>query len=292
MHPPRKATHRGHAGNPAPQVARRSAQTAPRRDADTAFGGWLADIGANLLCVVLVLLVLLALAPSLPGMAPAPPAPLPVIRTAPVSGAEGVRLLSHLAAPPPDQLVLALGPEGIRLRITVDEAAPIAPEDLPAGAPAATLHVFAPDHYAATLTALRARGIPFAEITVPEALRAKVNEGGALWSPAYLSALEGVRSLTGYRAALRSHLDRVAKGGPAEGDAQRTAQGAAIGSGSSLSDRLEALRRNINLILLGLGLLVCLVVFRIGRVTTADVAAPAAQSRLRARPSAPPPPPR
>jgi hypothetical protein len=237
------------------------------RDGDTAFGGWLADIGANLLCVVLILLVLLSLAPALPRDAAERPLGLPLVRSAPVSGVEGVRLLSRLVIPPEGHLVLALGPDGARLRISTEESAPIAPGALPASAPAATLHVFDPTHYAATVAALRARAIPFAEITVPDALRAPGDPGH--WAPDYVAALEGVRSLTGFRTALRGHLDRKAAGG---GAVSKGDDAAARGTGGTLASRFEALRRTINLILLGGGLLFCWLMFRLGRIRAADAA--------------------
>jgi hypothetical protein len=271
------------------------------RGADTPFEGWLADIGANLLCVVLVLLVLLSLAPALPSTATDAPPVLPIVRAAPVSGTEGVRLLSHLVIPPEDQMVLALGPEGPRLRVSTTETTFVAPKDLPRDAPAATLHVFDPRHHAATVAALRTRAIPFAEITVPEALRAPAQtddddqpkpstSGHSLWAPDYIAALDGVRSLTGYRAALRSHLDRVATGtgGPDLTDAD----GTLVGTASRLANRFEALRRNINLILLGIGLATCLLIYRAGRIKGAGVGGRGARTRPRGRRPAPPSHPR
>lgn len=253
-------------------------------ESDAPLGGWLADIGANLLCVVLVLLVLLSLAPALPrGTTPA--ATLPIVRTAPVSGLRGVQLLSHLVLPPEeDFLVLSLTPDSLLLRVSQSEAAPITPEDLPAEAPGATVFVFDAEHHSETVAALRSRAIPFVELTVPDAMRAPPGTEAGPWAPGYLAALEGVQSIDGFRAALRTYLRRA-------DEANRDALAARAAS-QDLTSRFEAMRRGLNLILLGAGLLTCLVIFRIGRVRGASAAARPGPASRRARPPAPRTPPR
>lgn len=244
---------------------------------DTGLSRWMADIAANLLCIILVVLVLLsagAVATVPPQEATSESVSLPVISDAPVSGARGVDLLFHAVVPPEDRLVLELGPLGV-LRRTAAGAEPFDPATVLGQMPV-TLLVFSPDAYAETRAMLQQNGSAVAEVTVPEALRSTDPNADAYWSPAYWAALEGVRSVNGFRSVLRRYLSAAPDSAAAEPPALPI---------SSLS-ALQLIRQFGNLIFASATLIVILAIFRVGlrRVRKSVASRPKARRKQTLRP--------
>lgn len=226
---------------------------------ETELSRWLADIAANLLCVVLVVLVLLSVARPSPDAQTDRTTMIARVEAAPLSGARAVELLFHRVAPPPGRLVLELAPDRIVLR-GADGARTVTVPDL-ADARGATLFVFAPEYYGAVVARLTALGVAFEELSVPEALRAKPGTADrSLWAPQFEAALEGVKSPAGFRAALRAFL---VSDPPDDPDGAGDGSGSAAENGAS-HPRFAALRRFGNLAMAVLTLFLTYVVFRRG----------------------------
>ncbi|WP_163850642.1 hypothetical protein [Pseudooceanicola aestuarii] len=227
--------------------------------ADAPLGRWLADIGANLLCVVIVILLVLSRAPvdqspERSGVQSADMS-LPIYRAAPLSGAEGVTLLSRMALPgEPGRLLLDLRRDGVFI---AGSDQPVDPAGLvaAAGDGGATLYLHDPAYHAQVRASADRAGMVLREITVPQALR---DLDGSGWAPEYLAALDGVRSRAGFVAVLRRFLGAAAGRGPDNSPPPPPRRHA-------LRDLVGLLQLGGNLACLALGGLGLAVIYRRGR---------------------------
>ena len=131
-------------------------------------GAVVADLGANLICVLVILIALAALksAPASPTQAEIAARP---VASAPLSGAAQSDLLHQRLRPPPDVLLVELRPDAA-FAIAGNSMVPLA--QVPAPWPRkAALFVFSPAHYETAIAQLAVTGITVTEMTVPQALR-------------------------------------------------------------------------------------------------------------------------
>lgn len=211
-------------------------------------GAITADLGANL---VSVLVILLAAAAATHGLrattAPEAPRMAEALGAAPLSGRAQSDLLYLRLHPDPDTLVIELTAEGA---FTPVGGALRKLEDLPAPwPPRGVAFVFSPRHYDPLVRQTDRRGLRLAEITVPEALRrtdARAGQSG--FSQAFLSL-----PTTADPASIRPGLLRLLTKGPA-------GSGLAEGGGASGSvlhwlGRVVKTGLNLALFLAALGLL-------------------------------------
>lgn len=141
--------------------------------ADDAPGGlWLADIAANLLCLVVIVLAVAARQSG--GPAVETPA-LPVIEAAPLGAAEMVEALRLRLQPG-----AVPGMERIDLTAAGIRAAEV-PGVVPAPGGPALVYVLDGTHHAGLVAQLRAGGRDWVELDVPEAL----GDGAGDWNPAF-----------------------------------------------------------------------------------------------------------
>ena len=227
-------------------------------------GLWLADIAANLLCIVLVLLASLA---SQQGRQAPPDAPIPMpeVSFAPLDAQAIVELLRLRLDPD-------AAPEVGRIDLTRMGPRPV---KAPEAASLALVYVFDPTHHAELVAQLRARGMDWIEIDVPEALqsvsaaseagaeRPGADETGADWAAGFLS-LQGVAARP---ERFRTDLARLLAAGPTGSSAAdtppaRPEQPRARRSLSDLAARLAALG---NLILASLAVALSALVWSRGR---------------------------
>ncbi|MGR3483854.1 MAG: hypothetical protein ACU0BF_00775 [Paracoccaceae bacterium] len=203
---------------------------------------WLPDIGANLLCVVMVVLVAMALAPE-GGEAPAPPPAARDVSTVagpPLSAGGIVEMLYRRIEPPADVLALELRASGVH---ALRGGAPL-PPDASWGDGPVDIYVFDHAHHGAALARLSAApGLGrVAEASMPAAL------GGAEgFSQAFLD-LALARPTPG---RFRSDLADLLEGGPA---ASAAAPAPPPGLRATLSARLALLGNVLGAALAGLAI--------------------------------------
>lgn len=174
-----------------------------------------ADLGANLVCVLLILLAVAALQSRQAQRRESAP-PIPAHRAAPLSGPAQS-----------DLLYLRLRPDPRFLTVEVAEAGPFMadggqvhplttlPQPLPDRVVA---YVFSAKGYAALRRLTDATALPLDEITVPEALRnAEPVAGQSNFSPAFL-ALPVTQDPTSIRPALLRLLNSGGTAGALEAD--------------------------------------------------------------------------
>lgn len=220
--------------------------------------GWLADIAANLLCIVVILLVIVGLMAPVAGLG-ANTHELRVQSRPPQSGAEMVELLRSRLRPAPDGAVLIdLHREGPLVAAPADGGTrSLQPADID-GARLALVYVFGHYGHAALADRLARAGIEKREMTVPEALRtASPGSAAAGWSAAFLALAPRADDPAAFRAALARLLARGGDDGSTGAGAER-----AGGESSGLWERLAWLRRLGNLVLAGLSAAVVLLVWR------------------------------
>lgn len=222
---------------------------------ETGLGAILADMGANL---VTVLLILLALSLALQGAGRQAVRDYPVQVVPTLSGRAQSDLLFQRLSPPPDTLVVEVTREGV---VWIDDGRPRPLADRPA-APMpsrAVVFVLSPAHYGALRDV--AVGLPAdrTEMTVPQALQRP--DGGG-FSDAFLAIRPGSEP-----ASIRPELRRLLL----QGGLGRTAADAATGGAAEragLFTRLGALLRLVgNLTLLAVTLLILRRLWRRWRVT-------------------------
>lgn len=179
-----------------------------------------ADLGANLVCVLLILLAVAALQSRQMDQRDSAP-PIPAHRAAPLSGPAQS-----------DLLYLRLRPAARVLTVEVAETGPFMADGgqvrpltaLPSPQPDRVVaYVFSAKGYAALRSLTDAAALPLDEITVPEALRhPRPLAGQSSFSPAFL-ALPVTEDPTSIRPAL---LRLLTSGGTAEAlGADETKQG-------------------------------------------------------------------
>lgn len=141
-----------------------------------------ADLGANLVCVLLILLAVAALQTRQVGSPP----PILAHRVSPLSGSEQSDLLYLRLRPDPRVLTVEVAETGpfIADRGTLRPLTTM-PRPLP---DRIVTYVFSPKGYAALRSLTDAAALPMDEITVPEALRTPTRiVGQSGFSPAFLS---------------------------------------------------------------------------------------------------------
>lgn len=192
---------------------------------------WLADVAANVLCVVIVLLVLAGLTPRAPG----PEAvPLPLVAAAPMGSAEAVEMLRARLRDAPGRWI-DLAAEG------ATEVATPGP---------VRVYVFSPEGHADLVRRLEAAGLTWRELAVPEALR-RADGGG--FSAEFLALAPLAEDPDAFRRALARLL--ASGGGRAEAE----------GAGSDAAARLAQLGQAVQALLALLAVALVLTVWRLGR---------------------------
>ena len=160
---------------------------------ERALAPWLADIAANILCVVLIVLVISAM---IPLGSTAPSVTVPVTRAAPSNAAQMVELLR--------QRLIGAGPF---LDLTAE-----AP-DIPTGSEPLVVYVFDHASHPAFVTQMQTAGRAWQEITVPEALHAPGHTG---FAPVFLALTERAgdpaRFRTDLTRLLSSHASALERG--------------------------------------------------------------------------------
>lgn len=185
-------------------------------DGDSAI---VADLGANLVCV---LLILIAVAGAQSRATPDPAAPVPTYVAAPLSGHAQSDLLFLRLRPTPDVLTLEVTAEGI----FISDANRIQPlQRLPDPPPRGVVaYVFSPGPLAALRRLTDEAGVPVQDITIPDALRRATGAPGqSAFSPAFLSLPVGVDP-----ASIRPPLLRLLTNSGAAGALDGTGGGSGI----------------------------------------------------------------
>lgn len=170
---------------------------------------WLADIAANLLCIVMVVLATLASqqARPVPITSAEPLAETLFVPLDAQSFVEALRLRLHPGAMP----------DAARIDLRRDGAHMVSD----AGSDAfALVYVFDPEHHSALLTDLRKAGRAWVEIDVPAALQdVAVAEGeGADWAAGFMS----LRSIAGQPDRFRRELAQLLAAAPVSSAATAT----------------------------------------------------------------------